>query len=237
MIDGKRKKVLDMAWTLAVYYSAKYYAVCREVGLPIHVKDKGFWTKQRADFIAVNKNQEVVIVETKSCWSDFSSDKKWTGYLQHCNKFYFASDAETAERIAGHLKTVPEAKGVGVIAFERFEQGRDGLRMKFLVSARTHERKTQIVHILWQMAVRSSGFGPWSFPHGNIFEDPDEQETEAEDMEYRRKVLGKLDRFGYVTEAQRFLKWCNSHDIDDPFVLNDDKFDDIVKEWRLVSQN
>lgn len=75
MIDGKRKKVLSMAWALAMYYSQKNFAVSREVGLPYLEVDKNhFWTKQRADFMAVNKGQEVVIVETKSCWSDFATD-------------------------------------------------------------------------------------------------------------------------------------------------------------------
>lgn len=235
MADGKRKKVLSMAWALAMYYSQKNFAVSREVGLPyLDQAKKHYWTKQRADFIAVNKNQDVVIVETKSCWSDFATDHKWQGYLQHCTKFYFGADTETAKRIAEYLKSVPDAKGIGVIAFEPEESGL--LVMKFLVPARAHERKTPIVPILWQMAARSFDF-PWDSPRDTISEKHDEQETEAEDMEYRRKVLGKLDRFGCVTEAQRFLKWCNSHDIDDPFVLNDDKFDDIVKEWRRVTQN
>lgn len=159
MIDGKRKKVLSMAWALAMYYSQKNFAVSREVGLPYLEVDKNhFWTKQRADFMAVNKGQEVVIVETKSCWSDFATDHKWQCYLQHCNKFYFASDTQTAERIAECLKIVPEAKGVGVIAFEPEESGL--LVMKFLVPARAHERQTPITPILWQMAARSFDF-PW----------------------------------------------------------------------------
>lgn len=132
MADGKRKKVLSMAWALAMYYSQKNFAVSREVGLPyLDQAKKHYWTKQRADFIAVNKNQDVVIVETKSCWSDFATDHKWQGYLQHCTKFYFGADTETAKRIAEYLKSVPDAKGIGVIAFEPEESGL--LVMKFLV--------------------------------------------------------------------------------------------------------
>ena len=158
MIDGKRKKVLSMAWALAMYYSQKKFAVSREVGLPYLDQKNHYWTKQRADFIAVNKRHEVVIVETKSCWSDFATDHKWQHYLSHCNKFYFGADTETAKRIAEFLKNVPEAKGVGVIAFE---PDRFSFSMKFLVQARSHERQTPIEPILWQMAARSFGC-PWN---------------------------------------------------------------------------
>lgn len=158
MVDGKRKKVLSMAWALAMYYSQKNFAVSREVGLPYLDQKNHYWTKQRADFIAVNKRHEVVIVETKSCWSDFATDHKWQHYLSHCSKFYFGADTETAKRIAEFLKNVPEAKSVGVIAFE---PDRFSFNMKILVPARSHERQTPIEPILWQMAARSFDC-PWN---------------------------------------------------------------------------
>lgn len=57
---------------------------------------------------------------------------------------------------------------------------------------------------------------------------------DREEAEYRRIVLCKLDRFGNVIEAQRFLKWCNSRGIADPFLFDDDKFDALVIAWRIA---
>lgn len=75
-MSDKRERILAYEWALAMYYSHKNFAVSREIGLPYLEKAKNrFWTKQRADFVAVNKRHEVVIVETKSCWSDFATDK------------------------------------------------------------------------------------------------------------------------------------------------------------------
>ncbi len=81
-MSDKRERILAYAWTLAFYYSLKNYAVSREVGLPcLETAKNHVWTKQRADFVAVNKRHEVVIVETKSCWSDFATDHKWQHYV------------------------------------------------------------------------------------------------------------------------------------------------------------
>lgn len=164
-LSDKRERILAMAWALAIYYSQKCYAVAREVGLPFHVEDKGFWSKQRADFIAVNKQEEVVIVETKSCWSDFSSDKKWHKYLPSCDKFYFGADTETAKRIVESLDSRSDTKAVGVIAFEPCGEY---LRMKFLRPARKHTRETPIFYLLWQMAARGFDIDQWKFSHGDI---------------------------------------------------------------------
>lgn len=158
-MSDKRERILAYAWTLAFYYSLKNYAVSREVGLPcLETAKNHVWTKQRADFVAVNKRHEVVIVETKSCWSDFATDHKWQCYLSHCDKFYFGADTETAERIADALNSDTGAKGVGVIAFE--PDGKS-YRMRILRPARKHNRETSTFYILWQMAARSFDC-PWN---------------------------------------------------------------------------
>ena len=99
-----------------------------------------------------------MIVETKSCWSDFATDHKWQRYLPHCNKFYFGADTETAKRIAEDLNSDAEAKGVGVIAFE---PSGEYFRMKVLRPARKHTQETPIFYILWQMAARAFDC-PWN---------------------------------------------------------------------------
>lgn len=154
----KRARVLCFCRDLAYYYALKGFAVSREVGLPLYHGDKrvpGF-TKQRADFIAVqSRTNQVVIVETKSCLQDFKSDKKWRGYLKHCNKFYFCADQDTAANIAKLLEDEPDAKGVGVISFHR---NPEKYAVNFIRPAKTHERQTPLEPLLWQMAARNSGY-------------------------------------------------------------------------------
>ncbi len=135
-------------------------------------EENRFWTKQRADFVAVNKMHDVVIVEMKSCWADFATDRKWRGYLPHCNKFYFGADTETAKRIAEDLNSDMEEKRVGVIAFE--PRG-ESFRMKFLRPACNYAREVPVFYMLWQMAARAFDF-PWDSPRKIISEKPDEQE-------------------------------------------------------------
>ncbi|MBP7002593.1 MmcB family DNA repair protein [Amaricoccus sp.] len=48
----------------------------------------------RVDVIALGPRGEVWIVECKSSRADFVSDRKWTGYLDWCDRFFWAVDAE-----------------------------------------------------------------------------------------------------------------------------------------------
>lgn len=48
----------------------------------------------RVDVIAVGPGGEVWIVECKSCRTDFVSDRKWGGYLEWCDRFFWAVDAD-----------------------------------------------------------------------------------------------------------------------------------------------
>lgn len=68
---------------VAKYLSNKGYSCHYEVGL-------NKWGKLRADVLAFNYKQEVIIVEVKSCWQDYKTDTKFLGYLDFCHKFYFA---------------------------------------------------------------------------------------------------------------------------------------------------
>ena len=54
---------------------------------------------RRADIAAVNAGGEITIVEVKSCRADFLSDGKWQDYLEFCDRFYFAVDADFPREI------------------------------------------------------------------------------------------------------------------------------------------
>jgi hypothetical protein len=46
----------------------------------------------RVDIVALGPRGEIWIVEVKSSRADFISDRKWTGYLPWCDRFFWAID-------------------------------------------------------------------------------------------------------------------------------------------------
>lgn len=48
----------------------------------------------RVDVMALGPKGEVWIVECKSSRTDFTSDQKWQGYLEWCDRFFWAVDAD-----------------------------------------------------------------------------------------------------------------------------------------------
>lgn len=48
----------------------------------------------RVDIMALGPKGEVWIVECKSSRADFQSDHKWEGYLEWCDRFFWAVDAD-----------------------------------------------------------------------------------------------------------------------------------------------
>ena len=61
---------------------------------------------RRADILAISKSGEFLIVEVKSCLADFASDEKWPNYLEFCDHFAFAVDAEFPQ------EKIPDAAGL-----------------------------------------------------------------------------------------------------------------------------
>lgn len=48
----------------------------------------------RVDVMALGTKGEIWVVECKSCRADFTSDSKWAGYLEWCDRFFWAVDAD-----------------------------------------------------------------------------------------------------------------------------------------------
>ena len=46
----------------------------------------------RVDVISVTPSGEIWVVECKSCRADFAADRKWQGYLDYCDRFFWATD-------------------------------------------------------------------------------------------------------------------------------------------------
>ena len=54
------------------------------------VPDRGL----RVDVMALGPKGELWVVECKSCRADFASDQKWQGYLDYCDRFFWAVDGD-----------------------------------------------------------------------------------------------------------------------------------------------
>lgn len=48
----------------------------------------------RVDVMALGPKGEIWVVECKSCRADFAADRKWQGYLDWCDRFFWAVDAD-----------------------------------------------------------------------------------------------------------------------------------------------
>jgi len=68
--------------------------VCRHllshdfVAIEEFVPDRGL----RVDVMALGPKGEIWIIECKSSRADFQTDKKWTGYLEWCDRYFWAVD-------------------------------------------------------------------------------------------------------------------------------------------------
>ena len=48
----------------------------------------------RVDVMALGPKSEIWVIECKSSRADFQSDNKWQGYLEWCDRFFWAVDAD-----------------------------------------------------------------------------------------------------------------------------------------------
>lgn len=56
-------------------------------------------TGRRVDVIALDRTGKITVVEVKSSVADFRSDRKWCEYLEYCDFFFFAVDADFPQEI------------------------------------------------------------------------------------------------------------------------------------------
>ncbi|MFV0299317.1 MAG: MmcB family DNA repair protein [Paracoccus sp. (in: a-proteobacteria)] len=56
----------------------------------------------RVDLMSLGPKGEIWIVECKSCRADFAGDRKWQGYLDWCDRYFWAVDGDfPAELLPG----------------------------------------------------------------------------------------------------------------------------------------
>ena len=68
--------------------------------------------KLRADIMALGPKGEIWIVECKSCRADYRADRKWQGYTEYCDRFFWAVPVDFPREI------LPE--GAGLILADAF---------------------------------------------------------------------------------------------------------------------
>lgn len=108
-IDGRQSnRALMIRQGLMRYLDEAGHAVLPELTL------KG---GRRADLIALSQNGEITIIEIKSSIEDFKSDNKWSDYLDHCDKFFFATLADVPTDIfpSDHGLMLADAYGAEVL--------------------------------------------------------------------------------------------------------------------------
>lgn len=74
---------------------------------------------RRADLMALDAKGALVIVEIKVSRADLLGDGKWTDYLQHCDRFYWAVPAGFDTRPLDAEAFLPER--AGLIVADRYE--------------------------------------------------------------------------------------------------------------------
>lgn len=75
----------------------------------------------RVDVMAIGPKGEIWIVECKSCRADFTSDRKWRGYLAYCDHFFWAVDAEFPQELLPEDSGLILADGYGAEILRRPE--------------------------------------------------------------------------------------------------------------------
>ena len=87
---------------------AEGFALIPELTLP---------SGRRADLTAVGQTGEVLIIEIKSSVEDYRADGKWPEYLDHADRFYFATSPSVPQDIFPHATglMIADAYGAEII--------------------------------------------------------------------------------------------------------------------------
>lgn len=101
----------------------------------------------RTDVTALGRDGEIWVVECKSSLADYQSDAKWCGYLDWCDRFFFAVPAEFPDRVL--------PPGEGLIIADGF--GAEIVRPAPLDKLPAARRKAQTLKIARAAATRLRG--------------------------------------------------------------------------------
>ncbi len=101
----------------------------------------------RVDLMALGPKGEIWIVECKSGRADYASDRKWQGYLEWCDRFFWAVDTDFPTDL------LPD--GTGLIIADAFDA--EILRMGPLTPLAPARRKVMVQKFARCAALRLQG--------------------------------------------------------------------------------
>lgn len=92
------------------------YRLCADLNLT-PLSEVTFKTGLRADIVALSDKGHVHVFEVKSSRADFEGDQKWQGYLEWCDHFYFAVDADFPTNLLPeqHGLVIGDAYGAAIV--------------------------------------------------------------------------------------------------------------------------
>ena len=67
----------------------------------------------RVDVMSLGPKGEIWIVECKSCRADFTADRKWQGYLDWCDRYFWAVDCDFPSELLPEKTGLILADGYG----------------------------------------------------------------------------------------------------------------------------
>ena len=70
---------------------------------------------RRVDAIGLDSRGRLTIVEIKSSLEDFRADRKWHGYLDYCDRFYFAVAEDFPQEVLPEDCSLMIADGYGAV--------------------------------------------------------------------------------------------------------------------------
>jgi hypothetical protein len=101
----------------------------------------------RVDLMALGPKGEIWVIECKSGRSDYLADQKWQGYLDWCDRFFWAVDADFPTDL------LPE--GTGVILADAYDA--EIIRMPAETSLAPARRKVMVQKFARHAAIRLQG--------------------------------------------------------------------------------
>jgi hypothetical protein len=103
----------------------------------------------RADIVALGGDGKILIVEIKSSVADFRADQKWTGYRDHCDRFFFAVPEDFPQNLLPSTAGLIVADAYGAEMISPAEEHRLPAATRKAMLLRYGHMAAERLHELW----------------------------------------------------------------------------------------
>lgn len=159
---SRRKITRRLTRAASYYFISKNFSTHKEVAL-------GNWNSKRADLFAFNMKRDLVMVEVKSCWQDYTSDTKWHSYLPFADKMYFCISQELWEKKGDVIANDVKQHGVGIMILTNSGHITIVQNAKKLGNATTEFKDWLMLKLAWRGGARSRANVPRKKYKGPVF--------------------------------------------------------------------